>query len=184
MTSKHIFLLFLTLFLFTRCDPDEEEMDENVFEGCCDIPILLVDLNPGYLIAPNIFSPNGDGVNDAFSPILSSDNHFISELTIFDTENDEVLSYLGDETTFFGSFLPAGEVDGLFTYDLVLTEIDGLSTTYSGSVCSYTCTNDHFEIRDDCIYEQQIIQGAIDADTPPSLDSLISIPNFEREECF
>jgi|GEM_PF-4554749 len=183
MKLNHIFLLFLTLFLFAHCDPDEEEMEENVFEGCCDIPPLIVDLNPGYLIAPNIISPNGDGVNDGFRPFETSDNYFMSELKFFDSENVEVLSFVANGVDPFDFFIPF-DTDGLFTYEITLTEIDGPSTTYSGSFCSYTCTNEHFEIREDCIYEQQIVQGAIDADTPPSLDSLISIPNFEREECF
>lgn len=79
-------------------DPDFAGTDELVYqvcrEGCtCDDAILRLTVGEGIdCEPPNIFTPNGDGVNEAFiiPCLLDTDDYPNSQLSVFNRWGDEV----------------------------------------------------------------------------------------------
>ena len=65
-------------------------MDTN---GCLDQARLIIDdvLNPEVFI-PNVFSPNGDGINDLFTVYGNKDVALVEELQIFDRWGNQIFS--------------------------------------------------------------------------------------------
>ena len=64
-------------------------------QGCeDDLPISVRLIKPRYLFAPNIFSPNGDGVNDFFY-LFGNENTVINYLRIYDRWGNLVFSQEG-----------------------------------------------------------------------------------------
>ena len=47
---------------------------------------------------PNAFSPNGDGINDLFTPVLLSDSIIIEQMIVFNTYGE--ILFKGDKNKF------------------------------------------------------------------------------------
>ncbi|NJL74338.1 MAG: T9SS type B sorting domain-containing protein [Saprospiraceae bacterium] len=106
-------------------------IDGFTYEICalgCECTVVPVLINIGAETAcriPNIFTPNGDGINDAFViPCLSSSNQFPdNKVTFFNQWGDEVyqkVGYTNDwEGTYNGEDLPSG------TYFYIINFGDG-----------------------------------------------------------
>jgi gliding motility-associated-like protein len=120
-----------TIIAYTP-DPNFVGADQLVYEVCregcaCDEAVLRLEVGEGVLCeAPNIITPNGDGVNDAFiiPCLLDGQEYMNSQLLVFNRWGDEVyrspVPYPNDwGGTFNGAELP---VD---TYFYILDLGDG-----------------------------------------------------------
>jgi gliding motility-associated-like protein len=113
-------------------------IDEN---GCTATDQILITLNKDRRIyIPNIFSPNGDGINDRFS-IGGDPGQVIrvKSLRIFDRWGSEVYAAvdfgLGDPDTYWdGRFRQDLLNPGVFTYYAEVEFIDGIVVPYRGDV--------------------------------------------------
>ena len=103
-------------------------------QGCDSLVHLLLDLYQVYF--PNVFSPNGDGVNDIFGILGGDDLTAIEELTIFDRwgamifSGAQLSSGFGWDGKIRGELAPVGSY--VFTTTLLMT--DGAERQFSGSV--------------------------------------------------
>jgi len=63
------------------------------YEPCCGLDTLRYQFGPHWVTLPNVFTPNGDGVNDFFYAIRSSDSLQINNFQIWgvDTLNNKRL---------------------------------------------------------------------------------------------
>lgn len=100
-------------------------------DGCADQDSLEIQINntTGMYI-PNVFSPNGDGINDVFAFTLSDDVERISSFSIFDRWGNllyAIESVLPDDpsTAWDGTMQGQTLNPGVFTYRLVLLYKDG-----------------------------------------------------------
>jgi gliding motility-associated-like protein len=94
----------------------------------CD-SLVYVQLSYYHVFIPNIFSPNGDGVNDVFS-IMNADDVQQTQLTIIDRWGNQIFS--GSEWD--GRSKDAEVNPGVYTYIAAVRMSDGEERRFSGSV--------------------------------------------------
>ncbi len=97
-------------------------------EGCDSTLVLyLENIN---VFIPNIFSPNGDNINDYFEIITSGDDITTTELSIFDRWGN--LVYVGDRWD--GTHNNELVASGVFVYFAKLINREGEKMSFSGSI--------------------------------------------------
>jgi gliding motility-associated-like protein len=70
---------------------------------------------PDEVFIPNAFTPNGDGMNDAFLPILSG-NTITKSLSVFNRWGQEVFFTTSPHSGWDGTFKGDPESMGVFVY--------------------------------------------------------------------
>jgi gliding motility-associated-like protein len=87
------------------------------------------------LLAPNSFSPNGDGINDTWMPKALTTGYYTFELQIFDRTNRMVYSSNNPQSSWNGntdgSMPNAGDT---FLWKATVTDSNGQSEIYGGSI--------------------------------------------------
>ena len=89
--------------------------------------------------APNVFSPNSDGINDSFFLFGGPEVQAISNFRIFSRWGDlmyEQPSMIAndDQLGWDGTFNGADLTSGVYVWVADITFIDGVSLVYSGDV--------------------------------------------------
>lgn len=110
----------------------------NVFnqQGCDTVYTKTVDVLPVNLFIPNVFTPNGDGINDFFVISEKGSNKPInsyyesSELLIFNRWGKKVLDSKNYQNNWNGGNLP----DGTYFYVLKCKGYKDKNVVYKGSV--------------------------------------------------
>jgi len=101
--------------------------------GCQDTFRIPITIKPVQrLFVPNVFTPNGDGVNDVF--LIYADG-YTYDITIFNRWGEEV--FRGDEVNHWNgkkSNTGAECQESVYVYLIKLTRYDGLQLDRSGSV--------------------------------------------------
>lgn len=103
--------------------------------GCMDSTFASVTIigNPGVNM-PNVFTPNGDGVNDQFRPLAIGVEEMT--MTIYNRWGEIVSQVWGTKTYWDGRTFPAGEIcpDGTYFYVLKAVDINGNTIDKAGAV--------------------------------------------------
>ncbi|MCH7398617.1 gliding motility-associated C-terminal domain-containing protein [Belliella sp. DSM 107340] len=106
----------------------------NIF-GCATVEVnsIQVDAQTELLVMPNAFSPNGDGLNDKFVPVMKGISSF--EMNIFNHWGEHIYGEAGLEINgwdgfFKGSLLPQGN----YVYKVTYTLPDGEIINKTGGV--------------------------------------------------
>ncbi|MEM9929754.1 MAG: gliding motility-associated C-terminal domain-containing protein [Bacteroidota bacterium] len=122
-------------FPIARLSPVEDSwvyLEAATVEGCIvqDSFLLRVPDDQARLYTPTAFSPNGDGLNDLWKPLLGSDIQMVEECNIYNRWGGIVFSYLGDEEWWTGQDQPAGT----YLYQLTVTLINGKRVSRTGEL--------------------------------------------------
>lgn len=108
--------------------------------GCIATAELNINVVPETEIyIPNVFSPNGDGVNDYFTVYANERVDRIVELNVFDRWGDHIFQgkqlYANDEASGWdGKFNGKEVLSSVYTYMLKVLMLDGSTESFSGSV--------------------------------------------------
>lgn len=145
---KKNILLLVTLISILSC----KSKDSGLYDKCCDIAPVEIDLNPGKIYIPNIFTPFGDGINDLFFPYTDSGIELI-EIFRVTNKDGEVLTQkfdiiLPQNSSFLEGYpSPSQEPEfGLLTCFIRVRNTNGESFDFETSFCSYNCGGDVSDI--------------------------------------
>lgn len=158
------FLLLCCCFALSSCHEDRI-----VLKGCCGNDAIDESFGNTRVYIPNIFTPNGDGLNDYF--LVQGDS--IRRIVTLEVRNrkDKLVYQVqnvapGDYTTAWDGEISGNMQKGLYNVTAVVEALDGTIKTFETKVCNYPCnfTEEEEKISiDGCHFpddwECQFIQG-------------------------
>ena len=145
--------ILLLAFTFTSCNDDDDNSKdiekESAFDGCCSPdPAFGANINnlnglQGEIVVENLFTPNGDGINDLLGidniefyenhtvTIYNNDDEVVFESTSYGENNDESFP-----VGFQGEDGVVGIPDGTYKYKIVV--VNEQTFLKSGFFCLFT----------------------------------------------
>ena len=159
----------------------KKDGNSNVLDGCCDTPSINASVGNGHVYVPNVFTPNGDGIND-YLPIYGDQNiMLIRSLRITDKEGTTVF-HAEDGSPNDSNLAWDGSINnkynnGIFSIVLEVEALDGTIATLQGKVCNYRCLDSGEEEPISDTGCQFPVQGEDGVYNP-------AIPTFESSGCF
>ncbi len=165
-------LFFIIMGITTGCSQDEPPVPTSIYEACCGTQPTVYTMGAYKIYSSNVFTPNKDGKNDVFYPVLSNDSIVISGFfikTMTDTtiyfrdrlyyENIENEAWNG--TVFENVFFPElqrKEYTGQFKYQYTILYPDGSSQDIQNTACVVRCGPDAsvFKTKSGCYFPNQI----------------------------
>lgn len=170
---KNLMVYSYLLLSLSACSQDESITPIKEYETCCGAePVEFnIELNDGtkaYIFTPNAFTPNSDGINDVFSPVLSKDINYMLYLVIqkevFDDTTSSLLYQVENITLENFRSLGWNGLDklgnphkGAFTYTAFCATKDGKTFLIKGKACAIICDNDaaYFKDKQGCFFPVQ-----------------------------
>ena len=147
--------------MLTSC----KEKNKSTYEGCCGTEAtvdsfriafptydqngnIIDSTSAAQIYIPNVFTPDGDGINDIFKILKTYNFTLFQSVNIL--PNDPGYSWNG--------LKPDGTIyQGSFNYEVEVEFIDGQIKTYIGKACAYTCGEEGFPTGNlpDCFFPDQ-----------------------------
>lgn len=176
---KNIRLLVSALFLLNiiACNGQETTPPkQEMYESCCGAEPVEFTMNGAYLFAPNVFTPNGDGINDFFTPRHNGKILGFDAYTIYTAVGDTVI-YVNDfydqnngaNTAWDGMRKDGTPYIGAFKYVFSVFLADGGLYKIEGKACRIACGPDAevFATKPGCFYPTQTdASGRLDTNVP------------------
>lgn len=158
-----------------------KEGGSHKLKGCCDEPAINATVGNGHLYVPNVFTPNGDQINDF---VWVSGDSNILEIKSFQVKDKEgrtvyqVLHGAPNENSIGWNGIVNGKYEeGVYTIVLQAVAGDGTIATLEGKVCNFRCKDDGTEepiSAEGCQFPSQVSDGSFEP----------LIPNGEPSGCF
>jgi hypothetical protein len=158
------------------CTQEPTTLDSKVYESCCGIEPVEYKVADAYMYVPNVFTPNGDGVNDYFVPYVNRNVLDFDSYLIYTGEGDTVLFA---RTGFDYNFIPTYAWDGnrldgtpyigAFRYEFYTFLKDNGVFIVKGRACRVECGRDasFFQKKEGCFYPNQSnAEGLLDSKLP------------------
>jgi hypothetical protein len=86
----YLLLSFITLQSCLAQDDPKVALPKE-YESCCGVQPVEYKMADHSVYIPNVFTPNGDGINDQFYPFISGEISEVQGFTIFSAEGDTIL---------------------------------------------------------------------------------------------
>jgi hypothetical protein len=174
----HGLWLSATLLSHISCNAQDPVLNPD-YETCCGQERVEYEQDKAYVYIPNVFTPNGDGHNDRFVPIMNDQIVEIWEYSIYvDTiiEPGALIYSPGtsftvtdlDQLAWDGTGLNGKLHEGAFEYRIVLSLRDGTSLTIDSRACSIVCGPGAgiFQTKDGCFFQSQVTDSKLNIDLP------------------
>ncbi len=161
---KRIVLFCLVALTFTACKK------KSLTNNCCLSDPFKQEFSGGYILVPNIFTPDGDGHNDFFEPIVTGVTSF--SLKIQNTKN-KVL-FTGEDQAWDGRDNDGNLVRDIVGWTIVVNTTKVEQYTFYGQLCVLVKGNDICPKNfDDCYFSNQFT-------TVPTFTFDNTLPNYEE----
>ena len=117
--------------------------------GCCDNPPISESVGNGHVYVQNIFTPNGDGLNDLITLYGNSNITLIRRMQIIAADNTVVFIQddfpPGNPSIGWDGRVKGIKKQGLFNVIIEVEAVDGTVKTVEGKVCNYSCESNQTE---------------------------------------
>ena len=133
-----IYLSLMVLGMMASCKDDTTEE-----KTCCSIPAVDAQVGNGHAYVPNVFTPNGDGINDLWTVFTDDSIVLIQSIEVKDQDDKIVFSadnvFPGTpETKWDGRF--NGQLkEGVYGYSILVRAANGTAGALFGEVCNHQC---------------------------------------------
>lgn len=141
----------------------------NIYEGCCGKKRVEFTTNKANIFVPNVFTPNGDGVNDYFMPYISDEVSEVRSFKIFSAKGDTLIfrrlsfnfddfknnAWNGTRTNGDGFFV--SNYAGAFKYEMRIITKEKKLSIIKGEACALQCGKETkiFKTKEGCYYPSQ-----------------------------
>lgn len=138
---KKIVFVSLAILIFSNCNRTK-------IDKCCSGAPQIVYIDSSYIAMPDLFTPNGDGINDQL--LVISKNIVSSKFTITKRFGKVVFSSIDITTGWNGG----NEKEKTYSYTVEATTTSGNTLSLSGDVAIIrdNCANGNFE---ECFFATQ-----------------------------
>lgn len=127
--------------IFFEADESGTVMVEIVdVNGCVATASLVVDVNrPKFIFVPNIFSPNGDGINDFFNIFANLETEEISDFRIYNRWGEvvyyeEIHDFNNPAAGWDGRTGGKESLPGVYVYSALIKYTDGFEEVIKGDI--------------------------------------------------
>jgi gliding motility-associated-like protein len=148
------------------------------YKGCCGAEPVEIKVGDANVFIPNVFTPNGDGINDVFKPFYDAQKIQISQVVISNADGKIVwktdkFSPEQPTTAWSGRVGKDSTYTGRFTYTMVFSDKAGTTKVVGGSACSAICNpNVPISIADKskCFFPMQYQKDSVNHQSPLFLE--------------
>lgn len=135
------------------------------YEACCGLQPVDFEHSNGSIYMPNVFTPNGDGINDLFYPFISDEILEVQGFTILSASGDTVIfsrpTVLYDRLNEFawnGLRRDGTLYRGRFKYGMRVISKDFKLRLLEGEACSVLCEpgTKELKVKKGCFYPSQV----------------------------
>ena len=105
--------------------------------GCVDTGYVIIQVQDMYndVLMPNVFSPNGDGLNDVFRPVFRTERGYaLSSFSVFNRWGERIYYHSGNDAGWDGTFRGKRCDIGVYFYDIEIHFLDGEIKRLKGEI--------------------------------------------------
>jgi hypothetical protein len=146
------------------------------YQSCCGTQPVVFKSRETSVYIPNVFTPNGDGINDLFTPIINSEVIQINNYTILTPDKDTVLYHATfvipakiKDWVWTGKRYNGSVYSGPFRYGMLVMDKQRRISIIEGEACAIPCRKEMavFKTKEGCYYSAQAgAAGTLDSNKP------------------
>jgi hypothetical protein len=172
MKKINIIFFIISVLLFNSCKKAADEpavIEPEIYKGCCGTQPVDFTVGKANIYLPNVFTPNGDGINDLFYPVVNDEVIEVQGFTIWSAVGDTLIftrasfnyndfknyGWNGTRSQGDGQFL--SKYNGAFKYQMRIINSEGQLAFVKGEACVIQCSKDAaiFKTKEGCYYPSQ-----------------------------